>query len=118
MTRYYCSENDKVYTETELRELYEEVKNESTFATDSFERWLEVALNESLEKISEEWRINKLRRDVAQDIAASEDLPYEKVFEWMERNNVFGNWTDYEIDNRPVDVDELAEIVAEERGLK
>ena len=63
-----------------------------------------------------EWKVNKLRRDVASDIC-NEDIPYEKLLEIFDKWNVFDNWEDDEFYYRPVDVESLREAVEQECGL-
>jgi len=70
----------------------------------------------SEEKTAPRWMINSLRRSVAKDMI-SEDLTYGMILDWMETNDVFGNWTVYEMNNRPVNVDDLCEYCAEYYGL-
>ncbi len=57
-----------------------------------------------------------LQRKVANDIACA-DISYSQALESLQRNHVFENWTYYECNHRPVDVDELAECVAQDLGL-
>ena len=113
MIRYHDVDRDVVITEDELREEYEaKVINGEADEYDSFPVYREACMvynNGSLEKIAEDWAINRLRRAVAWDIIAATEIDAQKVIDWMEDNDVFGNWTAWEIDHRPVDVKELIE---------
>lgn len=51
-----------------------------------------------------------LRRCVARDIATTEKECGE-VLDVLERLDVFGNWDAWELEHRPVNVEELEEIV-------
>ena len=64
-----------------------------------------------------EWKVNKLRRDVAVDIC-NEDIPYGKVLEIFEKWNIFDNWEDDDFYIRPVDTEALLEAVEQEIGLR
>lgn len=66
------------------------------------------------EKIAPEYEINNLRKWTATKIAAKSNLKYEDILKWLQENNVHGNWTMYEILNRPVNIDEIMEIIEEE----
>ena len=121
MNRYHNIENDEVLTEDELREEYKTRKRNGDLEDcyDTFEYWLHCCMtynNGSLEKIAPDYEINRLRRDVAMEIAC-EEMPYGEVLDVLQRLNFFGNWTEYELNHRPVDVDELREIVEQELGL-
>lgn len=67
-------------------------------------------------KVAPEWMINGLRRRVARDIA-DVDMPYGACVNALCAMNFFGNWTAWEINNRPVNIDEATEIVGEYLGL-
>ena len=121
MNKYKNIENDEIYTEDELREEYETRKRSGDLEDyyDTFGYWLNCCMtynNGSLEKIASDYEINRLRRDVANDIACKE-MPYGEVLGVLQRLNFFGNWTEYEIYHRPVDIDEAREIVEQELGL-
>ena len=66
------------------------------------------------EETAPEFEIDNLRKWTAVKIAAGTDMQYEKVLEVLRKLNVHGNWTMYEILNRPVNIDELTEIVEEQ----
>jgi len=113
MIRYHNIDNDTVITEEELRDEYEEkVANGEADDYDNFMAYREACMiynNGSLEKIADDWEINRLRRAVAWDIISATEIDAQKVMDWMEDNDVFGNWTAWEINHRPVDVEELIE---------
>lgn len=113
MTRYHDVDRDMVVTEDELRREYEEkVANGEADEYDSFPIYREACMvynNGSLEKIAEDWKINRLRREIAWEIVAETEIEPKKVLDWMESNEVFGNWTAWEISHRPVDIMELVE---------
>ena len=72
---------------------------------------------ETGERVAEPWMIHRLQRSVANDIAC-EDMPYGKCIEVIQKYNMFGNWSTYEINHRPVDIDEVSEMVEQELGLR
>lgn len=65
------------------------------------------------EEITPESEIDNKRKWTATKIAAQTGFDYEKVLEILRRWNVHGNWTNWELANRPVNINELAELVAE-----
>jgi hypothetical protein len=60
-----------------------------------------------------EWRRDRLRRLVAEEIADNE-MSYEEVLHTLQEWDAFGHWDEWELWNRPVDVDELADCVYKE----
>jgi len=70
------------------------------------------------ETIAPEYEIENRRRWTATKIASQSDMKYEDILEILQRHNVHGNWTIWEINNRPVDYDELQEMVEEELGWR
>ena len=70
--------------------------------------------NGTLEEIAPDYEIENLRRWTATKIAAQSEMKYEDILGVLQKYNVHGNWTVWEIHNRPVDVDELHEMVEEE----
>lgn len=119
MNRYRNIENDEVLTEDELREEYETRKRNGDLEDyyDTFGYWLNCCMtynNGSLEKIAPNYEINRLQRGVAMEIACGDEIPYGEVLEILQQYNCFGNWTEYELNHRPVDVEELREMVYEE----
>jgi len=112
MTRYHDVDRDVVITEDELRAEYENKVANGETEYDSFPVYREACMtynNGSLEKIAEDWEINRLRREIAWEIVAETEIEPKKVLDWMESNEVFGNWTAWEIGHRPVDIMELIE---------
>lgn len=67
----------------------------------------------NIEKIASDSDIRYKRKWTAIKIAAKTDIPYDEVYEIITEMGVHSNWTDWEIKNRPVDIDELVEIVEE-----
>ena len=65
------------------------------------------------EEIAPDYEIDNKRKWTALKIAAQTDFDYEKVLEVLRKWNVHGNWTNLELANRPVNINELAELVAE-----
>lgn len=120
MKRYLCVDNDMIYGEDEIRRDYEQlVKAGEEDPEGTFEHYLESCLtrnNGSLEEIGDDYEIERLRRDVASDIACDE-MPYEKVLEILQKLGYFQTWSPWEIVHRPVYFEEIIEIVAEQLGL-
>ena len=67
-------------------------------------------------KKAEKWMIKRMQKSVAMDIS-SKDLPYEKALEILEKHEYFSDWTIYEMNNRPIDLDEIEEACLMEIGL-
>ena len=121
MKKYWDVDHERLLTEDEIREDYVSLKATGDIDPeiyDSFEYYLNSCLdkNGSLVPVADDWMIHRLQRDVASDIACDE-MPYGKCVEILQKYNMFGNWTAYEINNRPVDLDEISEMVAQELGL-
>lgn len=119
--RYLNIETDEIFTEDELRADYEQKKRNGELEEfyDTFEYYLRHCLTEnngSLQPIADDWMIHRLQRKVAEDIAC-EDMPYGKCIDVIQKYNMFGTWSTWEINNRPVDVDEIREMVEQELGL-
>ena len=74
--------------------------------------------NGSLEEIAPDFEIENRRRWTATKIAAQSEMEYADILEVLRKYNVHGNWTMYEICNRPVDYDELQEMVEQELGWR
>lgn len=66
------------------------------------------------DEIAPEYEIDNKRKWTALKISVQTDLDYEKILEVLRKWNVHGTQTMYEIINRPVDIDELAECVERE----
>lgn len=73
--------------------------------------------NGSLEEIAPNYEIENRRKWTATKIAAQSEMKYEDILNVLQKYNVHGNWTMYEINNRPTDIDELQEMVEQELGL-
>lgn len=119
MKKYWNTETDQLITEEELRQEYISAKATGDIDPeiyDTFEYYLNGCLvenNGSLMPVADDWAIHRLQRDVASDIACDE-MPYEKCLEVLQKWHMFESWSAYEISNRPVDVDAISEMVAEE----
>lgn len=55
--------------------------------------------------------VERLRRSVARDLEMQYGLDYEETLTWLQQVSVFGNWTEWELQNRPVDLTELADLL-------
>lgn len=123
MSKYYNVDTGEIWTEEEIREEFDALKRNGDledFYEDDFEYYLKNCLvenNGSLQKIAPDWMINQQQRIVAKDIATV-DMPYNEVLEVLQRYNWFGNWSFWEINNRPVDIDEITEMVEQELGRR
>lgn len=60
------------------------------------------------------YAVERKRRQTAEVVARKTGYTYSDVLYVLQKLGVHGNWTPEELRNRPVDYDELAEIVAEE----
>ena len=74
--------------------------------------------NGSLEEIAPDSVIENKRRWTATKIAANSEMKYEDILNVLQKWNVHGNWTMWEINNRPTDYDELQEMVEQELGWR
>jgi len=61
-----------------------------------------------------DYAVERKRRQTAEVVARKTGYAYSDVLYVLQNLGVHGNWTPEELNNRPVDYDELAEIVAEE----
>lgn len=61
-----------------------------------------------------DYAVERKRRETAEVVANKTGYAYSDVLYVLQKLGVHGNWTPEELRNRPVDYDELAEIVAEE----
>lgn len=123
MRKFYDLDHDKVYTEEELRTDYEERRRNGELEDfyDTFEYYLEACMtrnNGSLEEIAPDSVIENKRRWTATKIAANSEMKYEDILNVLQKWNVHGNWTMWEINNRPTDYDELQEMVEQELGWR
>ena len=66
------------------------------------------------EEIAPDYEIDNKRKWTALEIAVQTDFDYDKVLEVLRKWNVHGTETMWEIVNRPVDIEELAECVEQE----
>lgn len=119
MKKFLDINTNEVVTIDDLEKEFANLKvNNQTEAT-SFENYLSncmVRNNGTLEEIAPDWAIHRIQRSVANEIACAE-IPYTKALEVLQKYNMFSIWTTYEINNRPVDVDEIRELVEKELGL-
>lgn len=118
MKKYWDVDHERLWTEDELRADYDQRKRNGELEDfyNTFEYYLNCCLtinNGSLEEVAPDWMINQQQRIVAKEIATV-DMPYGDVLEVIQKYNWFGNWSTWEINNRPVDIDEITEMVAEE----
>ena len=121
MRKFYDLEHDRVWTEDELQKehkrlLAEDFTDEEKEIYSEFNYWLQCCTgkNGSLDEIAPEYEIDNKRKWTATKIATQTDLDYEEILEVLRKWNVHGNWTKWEINHRLVDIEELAELVAEE----
>ena len=120
MKKYWDVDHERLWTEDELRADYDQRKRNGELEDfyNTFEYYLNCCLtinNGSLEEVAPDWMINQQQRIVAKEIATV-DMPYGDVLEVIQKYNWFGNWSTWEINNRPVDIDELTEMVEQELG--
>lgn len=124
MNKYYDIDHDKIYTEDELRADYEERKANCEIDPviyDTFEYYLNACMTEnngSLKRIASDIDIDNKRKWTALKISAQTDYEYNEVLNVLRKLNVHGNWTVDDIIHRPVNIDELVEIVEEEMERK
>jgi len=69
-----------------------------------------------MNKPASEWDIENKRKWTALKISAQTGLDYNKVLCELQDMGVHENWTEWELLNRPVDIDELSEIILERIG--
>lgn len=115
MRKFYDTVSEEIFTEEQLSAFYAQGEGDRELYP-TFESWLQeiTGKNGTLEEIAPDSEINRLRKSVARDIARDTDLDYDQILEIMNNWNVFGTWTIWEINHRPVDVDELSEIILEQ----
>ena len=120
MKKFWDIDHEKVLTEDELRQDYESLKRTGDIDPEiysTFEYYLESCMihnNGSLQPVADDWKINRVRKAVAWDIVAATELKYEDVINILVNKNIFDEWSEYELDHRPVDVDSLTEMVETE----
>ena len=104
-----------ILTTEELKNHYSAIKKETTdeLFPSTFERFLERALskNGDLEEVADDYSIENRRRWTATKIASQSEFSYGDILNVLQKYNIHGNWTAWEINNRPVDYDELTEMV-------
>lgn len=61
-----------------------------------------------------DYAVERKRRKTAEIVAGITGYKYADILEVLQRLGVHGNWTPWELNNRPVDYDELAGFVEEE----
>ena len=121
MNKYYNVDQDEVITEDELRVNYKELKASGDLESfyDTFEYYLEACMtrnNGSLDLIAPDGDIERKRRQTAERVADMTGYNYTDVLGVLQRLGVHSTWTAEALRYRPVDYDELAEIVSEELG--
>lgn len=111
---------EECYTEDELRKEFEVLKRNGETDAENFGQYLNNCLgkNGALEEIASDWDIENKRKWTATKIAAQSEIDYVDVLNVLQKHNVHGNWTVWEINNRPVDYDELQEMVEQELGWR
>lgn len=62
----------------------------------------------------QDYRRREMRITVAQDLSKMLGYDFNTVLRLLECHKVFGNWSLWELNHRPVCIEELAELVAEE----
>lgn len=55
--------------------------------------------------------LERMRRAVARDLAQEYGLDYDETLVWMQEAGIFGSWTEDELRCRPVNLDELADLL-------
>lgn len=122
MRKFYNVDRDEVITEDELRESYKELIRSGDLDPeiyDTFGYYLEACMtrnNGSLDLIAPDGDIERKRRQTAERVADMTGYKYADVLGVLQRLGVHSTWTTWELSHRPVDYDELVEIVSEELG--
>lgn len=111
--KYYDTESEEVFTEDQIYAFW--VQSEKLDFPD-FEKWLKEVTgpNGTLKEMPSDWELENKRRWTAVKVAANTGYDYLKVLEILREINAHGNWTAEEIASRPVDIEEMSEIVSEE----
>lgn len=122
MKKYWDVDHEKLWTEDELRKEYDNLKANGELEEyyETFEYYLNACLdkNGSLVLVAPDSEIEKLRKNTAMEIAAQSDMKYEDILNVLQKYNVHGTWTMWEINHRPRDIDELQEMVEQELGWR
>ena len=110
MKKYHDIETNEILTTTDLEAEFIRLKAEHETEAENFADYLSNCLEGTLEEIAPDYMIDNLRRNVAKTIATRE-TSYEEILEKLNNYGFFGNWTIWEINHRPVDVDEIEDII-------
>lgn len=105
---------DKIVTEEELYEDYiGNAREQKMFPT--FVEWLEEHSGSGgfLSEMPTPFRLFDKRAKTASRLAQEMDCSFIEIFDVLREIGVFGNWTLWEIGHRPVNYDELIELVEE-----
>lgn len=54
----------------------------------------------------ENWKLSRMRSELARELTLMGN-DTDKVYEWMSDVALFSDWSEWDADNRPVDVDEM-----------
>lgn len=110
MKRYRDFETDEILTTADLEAEYLRLKANNNTEAENFGEYLSNCLEGTLEEIAPDHAIERLRKSVAKDLATRE-TPYEEILEKLNEYGFFSNWTIWEINNRPVDLREIEDII-------
>lgn len=112
----FREENGNIITEDELEKEFNKLKKTGDTEAETFAEYKRNCLekNGTLEIVANDYDIENKRRWTATKIAAQSDMKYGDILNVLQKYNVHGNWTPWEINNRPVDYDELTEMVEQE----
>jgi len=115
MRKFYNAEHDEIFTEEQLSAFYAHGEGDRELYP-TFEIWLReiTGKNGTIEEIAPEHEIDNKRKWTATKIAAQTDFDYEEILEVLRKWNVHGTETMWEINHRPVDIDDIAECVVQE----
>ena len=120
MKKYYDVDHEKLWTEDELRAEYNTLKANGELEDyyETFEYYLNACTdkNGSLVLVAPDSEIKKLREKTAREIATQSEASYDDILNVLNELGVHSNWTSYEVAFRPVNVDELQEIVETQLG--
>lgn len=58
------------------------------------------------------WKVKRMREKVAEE-AQFDGYDYSKFRDWLDEIDLFGDWSEYELCNRPVNVQDLEEYYEE-----
>ena len=110
--RFYDTESEEIFTEDELYCFWAQ---EDAFDYPNFNQWLAEAAgkNGTLEELASDEQVDNKRKWTALKIVTETGYNFEEVLDILRELNVHGNWSIEDIRYRPVDIDELVEIVEE-----